>query len=231
MPSRETFAISSPCVYLSEGQTCCVHGDAKPTVCRTAGCWSPQTDAACGVVTWADEELKALGWDGDTDDYGDKWWRPNMKLNAAAESEKDDLSYLTAGQLGARVVVLEGEEEMSGYVNCGCRDCFEITIASDDGPALCSACEAAGCEIGDHECQCEPDLEDEEEDEKAAGPTVVSEDEYAMASEDNQGFCLNCREFTRDCTEPDAENYDCPKCRGRRVFGAEQALIRGDITF
>ena len=38
---------------------------------------------------------------------------------------------------------------MSGYVNCGCRDCFEIAIASDDdapGETLCNECEEAGCE-------------------------------------------------------------------------------------
>lgn len=44
---------------------------------------------------------------------------------------------------------------MSGYVDCACRDCFEIAIAGDDdrGIALCSECKDAGCSIdGDSEC-------------------------------------------------------------------------------
>lgn len=45
---------------------------------------------------------------------------------------------------------------MSGYVNCACRDCFEIAISGDDGePALCNECEEAGCEPNDGECQAE----------------------------------------------------------------------------
>lgn len=47
---------------------------------------------------------------------------------------------------------------MSGYVACACRDCFEIAVADDDGPALCWACEETGCNVaGGEGCQCEPD--------------------------------------------------------------------------
>ena len=37
---------------------------------------------------------------------------------------------------------------MSGYVNCACRDCFEIAISGDDDEngTFCSDCEEAGCE-------------------------------------------------------------------------------------
>lgn len=39
---------------------------------------------------------------------------------------------------------------MSGYTDCPCRDCFEISIDH----ALCSDCEAAGCEPNaETECQ------------------------------------------------------------------------------
>lgn len=56
----------------------------------------------------------------------------------------------------------------SGYHDCPCRDCFEIAIgyAQDEpedepGPALCHACQDAGCDAaGDSECQCEPDTDD-----------------------------------------------------------------------
>jgi len=53
----------------------------------------------------------------------------------------------------------------SGYVNCACRDCFEIAISGDDGgPALCLACEDAGCLPDTGECQREYDEELEQED-------------------------------------------------------------------
>lgn len=58
-----------------------------------------------------------------------------------------------------------------GYHSCPCRDCFEIAIGGaldEDGeesetePALCHACEDAGCSAeGDEECCCIP--EDDEE--------------------------------------------------------------------
>lgn len=52
---------------------------------------------------------------------------------------------------------------MSGYIDCACRDCFEIAI----GPVgtLCPECEEAGCDAFYTEC-CRPDaygVEDERE--------------------------------------------------------------------
>lgn len=41
----------------------------------------------------------------------------------------------------------------------------------------------------------------------------------------SEGYCVNCGEFTRDCTEPDAEDYDCPECGENSVMGAEQMCI------
>lgn len=44
---------------------------------------------------------------------------------------------------------------IGGYVGCGCRDCFEIAIATKNAPAgfaLCSECEKHGCRsVGDCE--------------------------------------------------------------------------------
>jgi len=62
-------------------------------------------------------------------------------------------------------------------------------------------------------------------------PKAVTENEYSMAARDYIGWCTSCGEFTRDCTEPDAEEYDCPKCEQNTVMGAEQALLVGHITF
>lgn len=43
----------------------------------------------------------------------------------------------------------------SGYCDCACRDCFDVTVASDvNVPELCSLCEEAGCSAdGDEDCQ------------------------------------------------------------------------------
>lgn len=57
----------------------------------------------------------------------------------------------------------------------------------------------------------------------------VSQDEYLEATESYMGWCPDCAAFTRDSTEPDAHGYDCPECNGRRVVGAEDALLRGLI--
>uniref|UniRef100_A0A6H2A3F9 Uncharacterized protein n=1 Tax=viral metagenome TaxID=1070528 RepID=A0A6H2A3F9_9ZZZZ len=50
---------------------------------------------------------------------------------------------------------------------------------------------------------------------------------YEKAVNDSMGWCTDCGDFTRDCTEPDAENYDCPVCGEKTVMGAEQAMISG----
>ena len=43
---------------------------------------------------------------------------------------------------------------MSGYCDCGCRDCFEIAIGESGVPTLCLECEGAGCDVnGDDECR------------------------------------------------------------------------------
>ena len=61
--------------------------------------------------------------------------------------------------------------------------------------------------------------------------TMVTEDEYKDAVESSMGFCTECRSFTRDTTEPDAEGYDCPDCDRPCVVGAELAMIMGAVTF
>jgi hypothetical protein len=42
----------------------------------------------------------------------------------------------------------------SGYSNCACRDCFDVTVSGDvTKPELCGLCEDAGCEPNDGDCQ------------------------------------------------------------------------------
>jgi len=55
----------------------------------------------------------------------------------------------------------------------------------------------------------------------------VTFEEFAEARDNYQGYCLECKEFTRDCTEPDAREYDCPVCEGNRVYGAEELIYLG----
>ena len=58
---------------------------------------------------------------------------------------------------------------------------------------------------------------------------TLHEAEVRQADRDSQGWCLTCEEFTRDCTEPDAEDYDCPKCGENQVVGAQQAVLLGAV--
>ncbi len=53
---------------------------------------------------------------------------------------------------------------MSGYVDCACRDCFEIAIG-EPGEAFCSDCEKADCSGGDSECDSPTAYGASEEDE------------------------------------------------------------------
>jgi hypothetical protein len=49
----------------------------------------------------------------------------------------------------------------SGYMSCGCPECFEIAIGSaDDAIVLCWECKEAGCDA-EGSCQCERDGDEE----------------------------------------------------------------------
>jgi hypothetical protein len=59
----------------------------------------------------------------------------------------------------------------------------------------------------------------------------TTERHFKYVCDDYIGYCRKCKKFTRECTEPDAEGYDCPICGEDSVIGAELALIMGEITF
>lgn len=59
----------------------------------------------------------------------------------------------------------------------------------------------------------------------------VSVEDYNEAVDQYLGWCTNCEDFTRDSTEPDAAEYDCPECEENSVIGAENALLEGIIIF
>ena len=54
---------------------------------------------------------------------------------------------------------------------------------------------------------------------------VVQASDYDDAVENYLGWCPSCARFTRETTEPDVEDYDCPVCGGHEVHGAEQAAM------
>jgi hypothetical protein len=58
----------------------------------------------------------------------------------------------------------------------------------------------------------------------------ISIEEYNEAVEGSLGWCPLCEEFTRDGTDPDAENYDCFMCDENSVMGAELALVSEMFT-
>lgn len=68
--ASRTFDIDTPCVFLStESKDCKLHA-AKPQACAEFKCWKP--DPSQEVCGWSEDDIKALGWDGDKypeDDY------------------------------------------------------------------------------------------------------------------------------------------------------------------
>jgi hypothetical protein len=59
---------------------------------------------------------------------------------------------------------------------------------------------------------------------------VITESEYAEASEDNQGFCLRCGEEAFG-VEPDARRYVCKSCGAEKVYGLQELLLMGLLKF
>ena len=61
-------------------------------------------------------------------------------------------------------------------------------------------------------------------------PALMTIDEWQEYRGSHQGYCLACKEWTRDMTEPDARNYDCPCCEKLEVYGDEELLIMGLVS-
>jgi hypothetical protein len=60
--------------------------------------------------------------------------------------------------------------------------------------------------------------------------TKITESRYSEARSTYEGWCVECLEFTRSQTEPDAEGYDCPVCEENTVIGAENLLWSDEIV-
>jgi Zn finger protein HypA/HybF involved in hydrogenase expression len=64
---------------------------------------------------------------------------------------------------------------------------------------------------------------------RLTGAVLVRASDYTDATESYIGWCTTCERFTRDSTEPDAHDYECPACGDLTVMGAEDALCQGFI--
>ena len=68
LSADETWDISSPCVFLTSENLCEIH-PVKPAGGRAFECWNPSTYTThTPGTTWKSEDLKALGWDGVTEE-------------------------------------------------------------------------------------------------------------------------------------------------------------------
>ena len=46
----------------------------------------------------------------------------------------------------------------------------------------------------------------------------------SAAKKGNVGICVNCGKSTKG-VEPDARGYDCPHCKTKGVYGAEELMM------
>lgn len=60
--SDRTYDIDTPCVFLNTDSNECRIHEAKPQACVEFKCWNPVKGAK--VHSWSEEDMKALGWDG-----------------------------------------------------------------------------------------------------------------------------------------------------------------------
>lgn len=59
---------------------------------------------------------------------------------------------------------------------------------------------------------------------------LMPEREYAALNEDNAGLCISCGDLSEG-VEPDARHYHCHQCEQMEVFGIEELLLKGYISF
>lgn len=93
-------------------------------------------------------------------------------------------------------------------------------------PCECGSTEAYwhGPESGQRQYCCDPCWK------KKDAKMTITTDEYLEHSQDNDGYCTSCGEFSCGGVEPDAEGYECPNCGEMTLMGTEQAFLTGDIT-
>lgn len=58
----------------------------------------------------------------------------------------------------------------------------------------------------------------------------MTESEFVGLDNDNEGLCVFCGESAFG-VEPDARKYDCEGCDKKGVYGAQELLLMGLISF
>lgn len=58
----------------------------------------------------------------------------------------------------------------------------------------------------------------------------MTQEEYEDATEGYEGRCLACGAARGSC-EPDARRYPCEECGAAQVYGLEELLIMGQVSF
>jgi hypothetical protein len=59
----------------------------------------------------------------------------------------------------------------------------------------------------------------------------MSESEFIHEADDMLGLCINCGDDYGDSLEPDARKVECPTCERKTVYGIEELLLMGRISF
>jgi hypothetical protein len=59
---------------------------------------------------------------------------------------------------------------------------------------------------------------------------VCTEEKFITLSEENIGWCLACGTDANG-VEPDARKYTCEECNKPKVYGLEELLMMGLVTF
>lgn len=58
---------------------------------------------------------------------------------------------------------------------------------------------------------------------------MIDEDRFQEAVDADEGWCVSCKDFTRESTEPSTKKHNCPECNENTVLAAEQALLMGEV--
>ncbi len=59
---------------------------------------------------------------------------------------------------------------------------------------------------------------------------AMTEEAFRLLAEEDGGYCLACHAEAYG-VEPDAREYECENCGAPKVYGAEELLLMGEITF
>lgn len=68
---RESHSVKTSCVFFIDGD-CKIH-EIKPHQCASLRCWEEKEEEGKGSARWTRDELKAVGYTGEFEDYEEDW--------------------------------------------------------------------------------------------------------------------------------------------------------------